>query len=91
MQISDKIKSLYIDCRYDDIIKADDFIVTIGKRKSNSVYHVARIKSRKYIFPDKVRYYMEVLVSDLITCLGRDRDQALIPMVWYSRDKKKMI
>ncbi|PKP11940.1 MAG: hypothetical protein CVU09_00130 [Bacteroidetes bacterium HGW-Bacteroidetes-4] len=80
----DKLKKLYVDSRNDIDIKTDDFIVAIGKTKSNSVYHVVESKKKERV--NGFRYYVKVLASDLITCMKRDSYQALIPIQWYSRN-----
>lgn len=84
---NDKLVSLYIDSpRWNPDIKVDDFIITIGVSKSNSVYHVAKVKSE-----DKgrtKRHHVKCYRSDLITALKRGSDQELIPMTWYKRNKK---
>lgn len=84
---NDKILKLYIDCGFDLEINANDFIITIGKNKSNSVYHI--LESRKAERTNGVRFYLKVFRSDLITCLKRESSQKLIPMVWYNRNKKQ--
>ena len=79
---------LYIDCSvWDDAIKIDDFLVAIGKTKSNSVYHVASVKASKR-GNGTVRYHVETFSSDLITALKRDNEQKLITLYWYPRNKK---
>lgn len=88
--MNDKLKSLYIDMpNWVAGVKVDDFLVAIGKTKSNSVYHVAKVKS---IRPNEqkriVRYYLSVYKSELTTALRRDKTQHLIPITWYSRNKK---
>ena len=86
----DKSKSLYVDMPQWKIgIMVDDFLVAIGKNKSNSVYHVAKIK-RVVDKPEKriIRYYLSVYKSELTTALRRDKTQKLIPIYWYSRNKK---
>ena len=83
-----KTKSIYIDgASWQEAPKVDDFIVAIGKTKSNSVYHIFKVKSSK---PRgrMVRYYLEVLNSDLQTLTQREKNQKVIPMKWYSRKKK---
>lgn len=87
MTQDDSVKKLYVDCFQDIGIKRDDFIVTIGKLKSNSIYHV--VESRKTIRINGFRFHLKVMKSDLITCIKRNTDQGLIPMIWNSRDKKK--
>ena len=87
--ITDKVKKLYVDSpSWAPIIIPDDFIVAVGKTKSNSVYHIvdsiAKPTKKKRI----TRYHLKVLKSDLITALRRDAGQQLIPMQWYNRDKK---
>lgn len=86
---ADKPKSLYIDVpSWHPPIKVDDFLIAVGKLKTNSVYHVYTVKSK--VRPDKriIRYYVKVFKSDLITCLKREETQDIITIQWYSRDKK---
>lgn len=86
----DKLKSLYIDMPQWKIgVIVDDFLVAIGKTKSNSVYHVAKVK-RIVDKPEKklIRYYLSVYKSELTTALRRDKTQHLIPIQWYNRNKK---
>lgn len=85
----EKVVKLYIDSpQWNPEIKPDDFAVAVGKTKSNSVYHIAEVRSVPR--PDKriIRYHIKCYRSDLITCLKRDRTQNLIPIVWYKRSKK---
>lgn len=86
---SDRLRSLYVDSpTWAPPIKVDDFLVAIGKTKTNSVYHVADVKSK----PREgrlVRYYVKVYKSDLISCLKRDADQLLVPIKWRARAKKR--
>lgn len=89
--IEDKPKSLYIDMpSWEEGVKIDDFLVAIGKKQSNSVYHIASIK-RVVDRKEKrmKRYHINVYKSDLLTALRRDEDQKLITIQWYSRNKKK--
>ena len=72
-----------------DPIKPDDFIVAIGKTNSNSVYHVISVRVKEITEKRKIRCHVEVYISDLTTCLKRDQMQKLIPIAWYSRDKKE--
>lgn len=75
---------------WSDPVKIDDFIIAIGKKQSNSVYHVAEVKPGKPRLDKRItRYNMKVYKSDLITALNRDPHQAIIAIKWYSRDKKK--
>jgi hypothetical protein len=86
----DELKSLYIDMpSWDEGVEVDDFLIAIGKKQSNSVYHVAEVKCSPRKDKRITRYNMKVYKSDLITMLKRDEDQRLITLVWYSRDKKK--
>lgn len=86
----EKLVKLYIDCpAWERPIKVDDFAVAVGKLKSNSVYHVAKVRSAPNLKKRIVRYHIECYKSDLLTCLKRDSDQGLIIVKWYSRDKKK--
>lgn len=81
MTRDDSIKRLYVDSVRDIGIKEDDFIVTIGKLKSNSIYHV--IESKKTERLNGLRFHLKVMRSDLLTCIKRDFNQRLIPMIWY--------
>lgn len=89
-EAEEKLKSLYLDMADWNKVKVDDFIVTIGKLKSNSVYHIAEITR---IVPNKLkritRYYVKVFKSDLQIAIMRDKNQSIIPIRWYSRNKKK--
>jgi acyl-ACP thioesterase len=82
----EKLKSLYID-RPTGLpeVCVDDFLVTIGAKKSNSVYHVAEVKAKPRPNPRITRYYVKVLDTDLMTALNRDFRQQLITLYWYKR------
>ena len=81
-----KTKSIYIDIPpWEDNLKADDFIVCVGQRKTNSVYHIVRVKSIKPQKSRMIRNYLEVINTDLLTALRRDESQSLKPMTWYKR------
>lgn len=81
----DKIRKFYVDCDSDININTDDFIVAVGKKRSNSVYHV--VESRKEERPNGFRFYVKVLKTDLITCLKRELCQSIFPVVWHSRNR----
>lgn len=85
----DKPRKLYIDMHScEQEVKVDDFLVAIGKKKSNSVYHIAEIRS---IVPQKNgfnRYYITVFKTELATALKRDSSQNIIPISWNPRNKK---
>lgn len=86
----EKTRKLYIDCpSWTSGISVDDFLVVIGKKQSNSVYHVAKVKSKPSPKKRMTRYNVEVYKSDLITSLKRDNDQKLFEVTWYSSNKKK--
>lgn len=82
----EKLKSLYVDrptgCSK---ICVDDFLITIGAKKSNSVYHIAEVKAIPRPNPRLTRYYVKVFVSDLMTALNRTETQQLITLTWYKR------
>ncbi len=82
----DKLRSLYVDSEASLIIEPDDFVITIGKKKSNSVYHV--VESKRVIRENGVRSYLKVLKSDLLTCLKREQSQRVVSVTWNSRNKK---
>lgn len=89
----EKIKKLYVDRpSWNTPICVDDFIVTIGVKQSNSVYHILDVnpkpivKNKMVTMKGKmIRYYIKVFDSDLITALKRDKTQQLIPIQWYKR------
>ena len=81
----EKLKSLWIDCPFSEGIKIDDFLVAIGEKKSNSVYHVADVKTKDSPKPRMKRHHLKVYKSDIITALKRDENQDLIPFYWYKR------
>lgn len=92
--MSEKLVSLYVDVPlgYREV-KVDDFIVAIGKTKSNSVYHVAEVKIRGRGKPPHriIRYYVKCFRSDLLTCCRRDKEtQNVIDVTWYKRNKKSV-
>lgn len=84
----DKPKKLYMDSPSWQSVKVDDFLVAVGKTKSNSVYHVAEVKTAPK-GERKVRHHLKVYKSDLITCLKRDSSQNIHPFTWYSRNKNR--
>lgn len=84
----EKLKSLYVDSpSWAPAILPDDFIVAVGKTKTNSVYHVVESLPKTNSKKRTVRYNLKVLNTDLITALRRDVDQQLVPMQWYPRGK----
>lgn len=86
---AEKLLSIYIDCAsWDNPVKPDDFIVAIGKKQTNSVYHVVESTPKPREHLRMIRYNLKVLRSDLITALLRDSDQQLITLYWYPRKKK---
>lgn len=79
-------RKLYIDCpEWADPIKEDDFIIAIGEKKSNSVYHVWTVKEGVHKEKGMVRSHVTVFKSDLITALKREEGQKLIPLVWHKK------
>jgi len=85
----EKLKSLYIDTPAWESLKVDDFVVAVGKTKSNSVYHIAEVKSKPSPRHNRMtRHYVKVFKSDLLTMLRRDKEQKLLPISWYSKKKK---
>jgi hypothetical protein len=86
----DKLKKLYIDIpEWEEGVNVDDFLVAIGKRQSNSVYHIAEVRSVVHKQDKRLkRYYLNVFNTDLITAIKRDSSQKIMPVYWYSRDKK---
>lgn len=81
---------LYIDMPSwsSDLVMVDDFVVAVGKTKSNSVYHIAEVKPVPR--PEKriTRLYLKVFRSDLLTAIRREPSQKVITIQWYSRNKK---
>jgi len=80
---TDKIRKFFVDCPSDINIKSDDFIICIGQKQSNSVYHV--IESNKRFVRSKFRFTVKVFKSELIVCLKRSENQNIIPMSWNKR------
>ena len=87
MKNNDNLKKLYVDGDFNLKINTDDFLIAIGKRQSNSVYHV--YESKKVVRKNGIRFNVKVFKSDLITCLQRNKSQNIITLAWYKRDKKK--
>lgn len=89
----EKTVKLYVDMpAWETPLKIDDFIVTQGPAtKSNSVYHIAKVRAVSIKNKRAIRYHVECYRSDLITCCKRDDDQAVIAIEWYNRNKKKKI
>lgn len=82
----EKLKSLYIDKpAWEPPVQPDDFLVAIGKKQSNSVYHVSSVKPTPHKDVRLIRYHMKVYMSDLMTALQRDKTQQLITLYWYPR------
>ncbi len=80
----DGLRNIYIDMSYDDNpIKRDDFLIAIGKKKSNSVYHVYSVVLKPKA--SKIRYHLEVVKCELIDALRREPPQKIQPFYWYSR------
>lgn len=81
----DKPVSIYVDQpSWSSPINPDDFIVTIGIKQSNSVYHVSEVKIKKR--PSRItRYYVKAFRSDLQTMLKRDSAQKIITVTWNKR------
>lgn len=87
----EKPVKLYIDSpAWSAPVSVDDFIITIGKTKSNSVYHVAEVTENKRE-NRTTRYYVKAFRSDLITALNRSGSQKVLPIVWYNRNKKNSL
>lgn len=81
-----RVKSIYVDRSiWESEISVDDFIVTIGAKQSNSVYHIISVNAKPRLEQRTVRYYLKVLDSDLPTALKRDAGQQIIPVFWYKR------
>lgn len=87
--MDDRVRKLYIDLPSDEEpIQEDDFLVAIGQKQSNSIYHVLESRGVPHKTKDMVKYHLKTLKTDLITALMRDKYQQLIPVQWYSREKK---
>lgn len=88
--MNDKTVQLYIDMPTFDRrgVTVDDFLVSIGKKQSNSVYHVAEVVSSKEMKNRMRRYRIKCYRSELITALKRDKNQRLISIYWYPRKSK---
>lgn len=72
----EKLKSLYVDrLAGSSKICVDDFLVTIGAKQSNSVYHIAEVKEKPRLGGRMIRYYVKVFDSDLSSALKRSKEQ----------------
>ena len=80
----DKPIKLHIDFRDNlQCVFEDDFLVTIGKRKSNSVYHISEVKIRPHKnLVGVLRHDITCYKSNLVVALQRDPSQNLIPAQW---------
>lgn len=86
----DKILSLFVDApEWEEDIQVDDFIVAMGAKKTNSVYHVVEARTKPHSKPRMKRNLLKCYRSDLITALRRDPEQKLIPFAWYNRRRGK--
>lgn len=84
----DKVKKLYVDMsQIHGDIRPDDFVITVGKKQSNTVYHVVE-SVPKQRSNGIIRYHLRVMVSDLLTATKRSKEQQIITMQWYPRTKK---
>lgn len=81
-------RSIYIDmAAWEAPPKPDDFVVAVGKTRSNSVYHVATVRAVPHKARRAVRYHLQVFKSDLLAAIRRDGDQQIITMRWNSRNR----
>lgn len=82
---NEKLVSIYYDQpTWSPAVEVDDFLVTIGKKHSNSVYHVVQVKIKPQ--GNRMnRFYLKCYRSDLLTALQRDKTQTIYPMYWYKR------
>ena len=89
--MEDRLRKLYIDMpSWEEGVKVDDFLIAIGKKQSNSVYHIAEVRPPTNPKNERMnRYHLKVFKSDLLTAIKRDSDQKIQPIYWYSRNKKK--
>lgn len=82
-------RSIHFDqAAWEEPPKADDFLVAVGKTKSNTVYHIVSVRAVPHKERRAVRYYLRVLHSDLLTAIRREDGQRLMTMRWNSRDKQ---
>lgn len=81
--------TLYVDMPiWSKPIAVDDFVVSVGRTKSNSVYLVASVRAVPREAERVTRYHLKVYRSDLLTCIRRDPEQRVITLRWYTREKK---
>jgi hypothetical protein len=82
-------RKLYIDmAAWEAPPKPDDFLVAVGKTKSNSVYHVATVRAVPHKTLRAVRYHLQVYRSDLLAAIRRDKEQRIIVIKWHTRSKR---
>lgn len=83
---TEKLVSIYYDQpAWQEQVEVDDFIVTIGAKQSNSVYHVAEVKKKPRADLRMIRFYLKCYRSNLPTALQKDQTQRIFPMYWYKR------
>ena len=88
----EKPVSLWVDmANWESGIKIDDFLVAVGLKQSNSVYHVAEVRPKPSPKPRMTRYHVKAYKSDLTTAIRRDESQNLIQIKWYLRKKKNTL
>ena len=82
----ERLKSIYVDSPTgSSALQVDDFLVCIGQKRSNSVYHIAEVNPKLRMNGRMIRYYLKVYDSDLPTALKRGSGQQLITLTWYKR------
>lgn len=79
-------RRIYIDMpEWSRAIEVDDFVVAVGRLKSNSVYHVAQVRPVARPAQRAVRYHLQVYRSSLLDCICRGPEQQVITMRWHTR------
>jgi hypothetical protein len=89
--MEDNSKKLTIELpNWNPSIKVDDFLITIGKKQSNSVYHVSEI-TRISHHPNRrtTKYHIKTYKSDLITMLRREPNQSLFTVTWHTNKSSR--
>lgn len=84
----DKLIKLYYDVPIQfgkDYIRVDDFLISIKKKCTGAIYHVAEVNSR-YRGLD-IRFTLKCYSSDLITALSREKNQRLREFYRYPAKK----
>lgn len=70
--------------------QVDDFLVSEGDTKTNSIYHIMEITKVTWPKARIKRIHMQVVKTDLLTMIRRDKVEQLVhPFRWYRQSQKR--